>query len=86
MAPTPVENTLFDHTCSNRFHGRYPVVVKASGNLLLVNLMHSKEVCFVDEDPLVPVRKLELSFGDHFYPRELLKWLGILKKEKSAAS
>jgi hypothetical protein len=61
-------------------------VVKASGNLLLVSLVHSKEVCFVNEDALIPVKKLELSFADHFYPKELLKWVAVLKKEKSTAS
>jgi hypothetical protein len=43
--------------------------------------VHSREVSFVDEDPLVPVKKLALSFGDHFYPKELLKWLNILKEK-----
>jgi hypothetical protein len=57
MGPLPVENALFDRACTNRFHGKYPAVVKASRNLLLVSLVHSREVWYVDEDPLIALHK-----------------------------
>ena len=70
----PIESSLFDRICSNRFNGRYPVVIKASGEKLVVNLLHSKQICLVDEDPTMELKTLSLAFGDHFYPKELLRW------------
>ncbi len=32
-------------------------MVNPSGKLLLVSLVHSREVCYVDEDPLIAVRR-----------------------------
>ena len=74
MAPNPIESNLFDRACSNRFNGKYPMVVNPSGKLLLVSLVYSKEICYVHEDPLIAVRKNNLAFADHFYPKELLRW------------
>ena len=50
------------------------MVIKASGEKLVVNLLHSKQICLVDEDPTVELKTLSLAFGDHFYPKELLRW------------
>jgi hypothetical protein len=58
------------------------VVIKASRDILIVNLLYSQEICFVNEDPTIEIEKIALSFSEHFYPKEMIRWFQILKKAK----